>query len=387
MKAVQGGRRTLSVVIAAGGLGGHIYPGLALAETIRRAVPAARITFVGTRRGLEGRLVPQAGYPLRTVDMVPLTRGNGLRFPAALLRSVAQCQQVIKRTQAQVAVGMGGYSSAPLIAAARLAGIKSLVHDSNAIPGRANRFSTKFTDNVALAFDEAERYLPDSVNRRIVGMPLSADLARYDRDALRPAARAALGLAEDTVLVLVNGGSLGATRLNHAAVDLAARWRDRTDVRLLIKAGQEGVDELNRRITAAGAERVAQAVDYFDRMDHVYAASDLAVCRAGAATVAELRQVGLPAVLVPYPHAADDHQTRNARALVDIGAAVLLPDAEVTAERLETLVGGLVATPLRRAEMAEAAQRGGRSDAAEQLASWVLELAGLPVTISSPTHV
>ncbi|TWP51949.1 undecaprenyldiphospho-muramoylpentapeptide beta-N-acetylglucosaminyltransferase [Lentzea tibetensis] len=366
---------SLSVVIAAGGTGGHIYPGLALAEAIKESAPDARITFVGTTRGLEGKLVPSAGFPLRTVDMVPLTVRHGLRFPVALGVASAQCGKVLREERAQVAVGMGGYSSAPLLVAARLAGVPSVIHDSNAVPGRANRFSARLTDNVALAFPEAADHLPSSVDCRTVGMPLAATLSGFDRAALRPAARASLGLAEDTVLVLVNGGSLGATRLNLAAAELAGRWRSRADVRIVIKAGREGADELNRRISSAGASDVAHAVTYIDRMDTMYAAADLTVCRAGAATVAELGQVGLPSVLVPYPHAPHDHQTRNAQALVNAGAAVLLTDAETSAARLESVVGELIADRSRRAAMSAAALRTSRPDAARSLAEWVCSLA------------
>nr|CEL22327.1 UDP-N-acetylglucosamine--N-acetylmuramyl-(pentapeptide) pyrophosphoryl-undecaprenol N-acetylglucosamine transferase [Kibdelosporangium sp. MJ126-NF4] len=365
----------MSVVIAAGGTGGHIYPGLALAEALRDR--DARITFVGTKLGLEGKLVPDAGFPLRTVDMVPLTKRYGWRFPAALAVASAQCTRVLREVEADVAVGMGGYSSAPLLVAAKLAGTPSLIHDSNAVPGRANRFSAYLTNNIALAFPEAAEHLASGVDCRTVGMPLAASISSFDRSALRAEARAAMGLAPGTTMVLVNGGSLGATRLNVAAADLAARWRHRSDVRLIIKAGREGADSLNKRIAADGAQHVAEAVQYFERMDVIYAAADATVCRAGAATVAELGMVGLPSVLVPYPYAPHDHQTRNAQALVRAGAAVLLADADTTAERLESVLEDIVSNPERRSSMAAAALRTSRPGAALALADWVTEL-GVP---------
>jgi UDP-N-acetylglucosamine--N-acetylmuramyl-(pentapeptide) pyrophosphoryl-undecaprenol N-acetylglucosamine transferase len=366
---------SLSVVIAAGGTGGHIYPGLALAEAIRAAVPDARVTFVGTRLGLEGRIVPEKGYPLRVVDMVPLTARYGWRFPAALAVASVQCGRLLREVGAQVAVGMGGYSSAPLVVAARLAGVPSLIHDSNAVPGLANRFSAWLTGNVALAVGEAAGHLRRSAECRTVGMPLAESLATFDREELRPVARAAMGLTDETTLVVVNGGSLGATRLNVAAAELAVMWRERTDVRIVIKAGREGVDGLNRRIEWGGAAHLATAVDYFDRMDAIYAAADVAVCRAGAGTVAELGQVGLPAVLVPYPHAPHDHQTRNAEVLVNAGAALLLADADTTADRLSVLLDDLVTNRERREEMRAAALRTGHPGGAAELARWVCELA------------
>ncbi|WP_037809541.1 UDP-N-acetylglucosamine--N-acetylmuramyl-(pentapeptide) pyrophosphoryl-undecaprenol N-acetylglucosamine transferase [Streptomyces sp. NRRL S-1448] len=372
-------RTPLSVVIGAGGTGGHIYPGLALADALRRAVPDAVISFVGTERGLETRLIPQAGYRLHTVDMIPFDRSLGARrylLPAALLRSGAQVRTILKEQGAQVAVGMGGYPSAPVIVGARLAGLPSLIHESNAVPGRANRFAARLTPHLALAFDRSRPHLAGGERAETVGMPLVGPLAGLDRTALRPAARRALGVPDGARLLLVNGGSLGAARLTGAAVGLAARYRAHTDLRMLIKTGPAALEETRARLAANGGAAVAEAVPYLDRMDLAYAAADLVVCRAGSATVAELATIGMPAVLVPYPHAPGDHQTHNARVLSDDGAAVLLPDAETTAERLDALVTPLLTDPARLAAMGAAADPGTHARAADLLAAKALTLAG-----------
>ncbi|MFF1477318.1 glycosyltransferase [Streptomyces sp. NPDC058301] len=368
-------RTPLSVVIGAGGTGGHIYPGLALAEALRRAVPDAVISFVGTERGLEGELIPAAGYRLHTVDMIPFDPALGARrylLPAALLKSGAQCRAILRAQGAQVAVGMGGYPSAPVIVGARLAGLPSLIHESNAVPGRANQFAARLTRNIAVAFDRSRAHLAGGADAVTTGMPISLALARLDRPTLRAEARRALDVPPGARLVLVNGGSLGAARLTEAAVGLARRWQGRGDVHLLIKTGPAALDETRRRLTGVWG---ARAVPYFDRMDLAYAAADLVVCRAGSATVAELASTGVPAVLVPYPHAPGDHQTHNARVLVDAGAGLLLPDAETTADRLASLVEPLLADPARLAAMAGAADPGPHARAAELLAARVLELA------------
>ncbi|MFI6514366.1 UDP-N-acetylglucosamine--N-acetylmuramyl-(pentapeptide) pyrophosphoryl-undecaprenol N-acetylglucosamine transferase [Spirillospora sp. NPDC050679] len=213
---------------------------------------------------------------------------------------------------------MDGYSSAPLIAGARLAGVPALIHESNAVPGRANAFSARLTDQVALAFDAALPHLPGA---RVVGMPLMPEIAAFDREALRARARRRFGVPDGARLVIVNGGGQGATSLNEAAVNLARHWRNRSDVRFVIKSGREGTDAIQRRLAGAGAGRIATAVDHLDRMDLAYAAADVMVCRAGSATVAGLAHAGVPAVLVPYPHAARDHQTRNARVPLEEGLA------------------------------------------------------------------
>ncbi|GAA1963473.1 UDP-N-acetylglucosamine--N-acetylmuramyl-(pentapeptide) pyrophosphoryl-undecaprenol N-acetylglucosamine transferase [Kitasatospora viridis] len=367
--------RPLSVVIGAGGTGGHIYPGLALAEALRRADPAAEISFVGTERGLETSLIPAAGFRLHTVDMIPFDAALGLRrylLPAALLRSGVRCREILREQGAQVAVGMGGYPSAPVIVGAQLAGLPSVVHESNAVPGRANRFAARLTPHIALAFDRTRAHLPSGRSAETVGMPLVGAVARLDRAALRAEARRHFGVPDHARLLVFNGGSLGAARLTAAALELAARWRHRADRLLLVKTGPAAFEEVRERLAG---NPVARAVPYLDRMDLAYAAADLMVCRAGSATVAELSSLRMPAVLVPYPHAPHDHQTHNARVLADPGAGLLLPDGECTGERLAALVEPLLADPARLAAMSRAAEPGTHARAADLLAAKVLDLA------------
>ncbi|WNF29672.1 UDP-N-acetylglucosamine--N-acetylmuramyl-(pentapeptide) pyrophosphoryl-undecaprenol N-acetylglucosamine transferase [Streptomyces sp. C11-1] len=396
-------RTPLSVVIGAGGTGGHIYPGLALAEALRRAEPDAVISFIGTERGLETTLIPAAGYRLHTVDMIPFDPALGARrflLPAALLRSGAQARSILRTQKAQVVVGMGGYPSAPAIVGARMAGLPSVIHESNAVPGRANQFAARLTEHLTVAFDGSRAHLSGGERAQTVGMPIAASLAALDRPALREEARRAFGIPEGARVVLFNGGSLGAARLTAAAVGLAARWRGRGDVHLLIKTGPAALAETRRQLAEAGAGTgvgpvapgasgpeladavagpVAQAVPYLDRMDLAYAVADLVVCRAGSATIAELATTGVPAVLVPYPHAPGDHQTHNARVLSDAGAAHLVPDAETTADRLAGLIDPLLADPARLAVMGRAADPGNHAHAADLLAETVRRLAATSV--------
>ena len=379
----QSSNAATSVIIGAGGTGGHIYPGLATADAIRAARPDSQIVFVGTKRGLEGRLIPQAGYELVTVDMLPLNTNLRWRlalFPFSIVRSTVQTLRTLRERKADVVLGMGGYPSVPAVLAAWLARVPRIIHESNATPGLANRFVSRFAPNIALAFREGGRNLPRHRDTRLVGMPISESLAAFDRDALREEARAHFNLKDGERMVLVSGGSLGAVRLSRAAADLAGRWRDRTDIRLVIKAGRDQLPAIERQLTSNGGHAVATAVAYLDRMDLAYAAADITVCRAGSGTVAELSHVGLPAVLVPYPSAAHDHQSFNAQALVDVGAAVMIPDSDVTADRLEQVLTPILADPARLAAMAAAAHQTVHATAARDLARWVLELADHPGT-------
>ena len=366
---------TRSVVIAAGGTGGHIYPGLAVAGAIRALAPDTTITFVGTPRGLEGRLIPEAGWPLRLVGMTPFVGWRKATLPLALVRSAFQARAILRETDADVAVGMGGYASIPLIVGARMARVPSVIHESGAIPGRANLVAARVTGNVALAWPTAAPRFPASLEPRVVGMPLNPEIAGFDRAAVRPEAREALGVAPDTRLVVVSGGSQGAASLNRLAVGLAERWRDRDDVRILLKPGRAHIDVVQAELDRTGGAKVCDAVAYFDRMDHAYAAADLAVMRAGAGTVAELAVCGVPSILVPYPFASDDHQTVNAGVLADVGGAIMVPDAEATPDHVAPLIERLLGDPDELARMGTAALGAARPRAAEEMAAWVLELA------------
>lgn len=364
-----------TVVIAAGGTGGHIYPGLALAEALTAARPDACVEFVGTPKGLESELVPAAGYDLHLYDMVQFA-GQGWRkalVPVALARASGQARSILKRRHADVAVSMGGYSGIPLIVGARLGGVPALVHEPGAVPGKANRLAVRFTRHVATSFPGTT--FPGA-DQRHVGYPLRRSITSFDRDALRPGARSAYGVGDDVSLVLVTGGSQGARSLNRLALGLAERWAGRDDVRIVLKAGAGDHDEVARRLASNPGAGLVDLVRYIERMDHAYAAADIGVFRAGAGTVAELAVVALPSVLVPFPHDEHDEQFHNAEPLVASGGAVLVRDDDATAEVVGPLIEARLADPSLRARMADGMRANARPGAADDLAAWVLELAG-----------
>lgn len=373
---VASGTRPARVVIGAGGTGGHIFPGLALARAIQEAEPGASVDFVGTERGLEKTLIPNAGYPLHMIDVLPLQRKLGvepLLAGPALVRATWQARRLLRKLQADVAVGMGGYPSLPVVVAAASMRLPSLLHESGAVAGLANKIAGRLTRNVALSFDEAA----SAFNRptRTVGMPLGPAIANMDRSALRAEARATYGLTDDRVAVLVMGGSLGALSLNSLALGLAERWRSRDDVRIILKAGRAHLEATQKKLAEMGAEHVVDAMEFLDRMELAYAAADVAITRAGAGTVAELPAAGLPAVLIPYPHAPGDHQTLNAQPLVDAGAAYVVADHEASPERVGPLLEDLIADRARLTAMGAKAKALAKPRAAAELAAWVLELA------------
>jgi UDP-N-acetylglucosamine--N-acetylmuramyl-(pentapeptide) pyrophosphoryl-undecaprenol N-acetylglucosamine transferase len=363
-----------SIVIAAGGTGGHIYPGLALAEVLRLRAPDAKITFVGTPRGLEGDLIPKAGHTLELYDMVQF---NGQRWrkalvPAALARGSVQARSILKRVGADVAVSMGGYSGIPLVMGARLARIPSIVLELGAVPGQANRLAARFTRNIATAFPQT-RFPSRTI--RCVGYPLRPEMTSFDRAALRPGARAAYGLADGTAMILVVGGSQGALSLNLLTLGLAERWADRTDVHFVLKPGNRTHAQIEEQLAANPGRHLVELVRYIDDMEHAYAAADIGICRSGAGTVSELAIVGLPSILVPLPAHEHDEQLHNAQPLVDAGGAIVVRDHDATPD----VVGPIIEERLDDRALLDTMSKGmrdtARPHAAADLAAWVLELA------------
>ncbi len=365
------------VVIAAGGTAGHVYPGLALAAAIRRREPETDIAFVGTPRGIENEAVPAAGFALHTIDVIPWARSLGARrylAPASLAGAAAKARGLLRTLRPAAVVGMGGYASLPVVIAARSRRIPTLLHEQNSIPGIANVVGARFAHRIALGFEEACPKFPRSAEIRVVGNPIREAIRTLDRDATRPEALAAFDLDPTRQTVLVMGGSLGAARLNDAVAGLAARWRDRADLQLLVAAGKAHGRSLRAQL-GQGALRI-RVLDYIERVELAYASADLALCRAGAATVAELSAIGLPSILVPYPYARANHQEHNARALERAGGAIVVLDAQAGATTVAAAAEPLLADEATLHTMANAARSFGKPHAADALAQWVLELKG-----------
>lgn len=355
------------VVVAGGGTAGHIEPALSLADAIRRLRPDARVIALGTERGLEGKLVPDRGYPLELIPSVPLPRKPTielLRLPLKVRNAVRTTRAVLDRLKADVVVGFGGYVALPAYLAAR-GRIPIVVHESNSSPGIANKVGARFARKVATAV--AGTGLPDA---EVIGIPLRHSISTLDRPALRARAREHFGLDPKAPTLLVFGGSQGARSVN-AAVSAAARQLADAGIGVLHAYGAKNtlaVQEVD------GAPPYV-AVPYLERMDLAYAAADMVLCRSGAMTVAEVSALGLPAVFVPLPH-GNGEQVLNARPVVDAGGAVLVPDAELTTERVVAEVVPILTEPRQLAAMAGSAKRSARSDADEVLARMVLEIVG-----------
>jgi UDP-N-acetylglucosamine--N-acetylmuramyl-(pentapeptide) pyrophosphoryl-undecaprenol N-acetylglucosamine transferase len=365
---------SLRVIIAGGGTGGHVYPALAVAEELRRADPLADILFLGTARGLEARVIPARGYAFTLVQARGFPRAVSFSALASLLdiaRGFVQTLGIVRRSRPDVVLGTGGYVSAPLVLASALLARPIVVQEQNAIPGVANRLLGRLAREVHVAFPGAARYF-DAARVQLSGNPLRHDVTRGDRR--RAAAR--FGFDADRTTVLVFGGSLGARSIN-GAVASAARLLatpPRADAQFLVQTGEAMEEEVARACRDAGLHAYVAA--YLEDMGDAYAIADLAVCRAGAMTLAELAACGLPAILVPYPYAAHGHQSANAAWFAEQGAAEVIADGELTGERFDAAVRALLAQPEKRRAMAERVRTLARPDAASEIVRSLYRAAG-----------
>lgn len=367
----------IHVVMAAGGTGGHIYPALAIADQLRALDPNLRITFSGTTRGMESELIPRNGYDFAPVKVIPFSRQEGWKrflVPFILLSSAVKSAVKFRRERVDLVIGMGGYPSMPAVLGARFAGIPRLLHESNAIPGKANKFALSFTKNLGVVFAEVEeRHRGAQHDVRVVGLPIrdlapAATLSGSDR------LRDRLGLRASDRLIVVSGGSAGAVNLTNAALEAASNCLTPDDTVFLVKTGGKDYHRATEKLAALPAGAKVHLIAHIQDMTDAYESADLFVSRAGAASIAELSQNAVPSILVPYPWAADDHQRHNAEAMVAKGAAVMVADADLNGKNLALLIDDLLSVPEALRSMSARASTDEHRHAARHMASWALTL-------------
>jgi UDP-N-acetylglucosamine--N-acetylmuramyl-(pentapeptide) pyrophosphoryl-undecaprenol N-acetylglucosamine transferase len=350
----------VKVLIAGGGTGGHLFPGVAIAEEIRARDPTAEVTFVGTRRGIEARVLPELGWPLELIEVSGLKTVGALGAVRGLFRlprAWLQARRLLAKHRPDAVIGVGGYASGPVVLAARVRGIATAICEQNSIPGLTNKLLGRIVRAVFLSFDESRRFFKPA-KIQMTGNPVRRDLVQK-----------LLGQApaHDGVHVLVCGGSQGAVAVNelasHALIALA-------DPRVTIthQTGEKDLEATRARYDAAGTRAEVHA--FIKDMASAYQRADLIIGRAGATTVAELAIAGKPAVFIPYPFAADNHQELNAREMAAKGAALMFRQSELTAEALADALRPLLASGQKRSEMGAAMKSLAKPGAAAAVVDW-----------------
>ncbi|HEY7509340.1 MAG TPA: undecaprenyldiphospho-muramoylpentapeptide beta-N-acetylglucosaminyltransferase [Vicinamibacteria bacterium] len=345
-----------TVLIAAGGTGGHLFPGIAVADELRRRDPQTRVVFAGTPRGLESRIVPRAGYELVLLPILPL-KGIGPARTAkgvlALPRALWQAGALVRRYRPFAVLGVGGYAGGPVVLLAALQRVPTVILEPNAKPGFTNRVLKPFVRRCACSYPEAAREFGDK--GVITGNPVRGGFASLPRKDHR-----------EPYTVLVFGGSQGSRILNRALAAALPHLPGPGRLRLVHQTGEAMRDEV--AAAYAAASRPAEVLAFLDDMEARFAQADLVVSRSGATTCAELTAAGKAAVLVPFAQAADDHQRSNARAMEAAGAARMIEEKDLTGERLAAVVNEVLADPRRLAAMEDAARSLGKADAAARVA-------------------
>ena len=367
----------MRIIVSGGGTGGHIYPALTIVRAIQKKIPDAEFLYVGTKDGLEADIVPKEGLAFETVNIQGFKRSltpENLVRGAQAFGGVVKAMSIVRRFKPDVAVGTGGYVCGPILLASSLMGIPTLIQEQNVMPGVTNRLLSRFVSCIAMGTKEAAEHFPKG-KRVFTGNPIREEVMK----ARSEDGKKMFGLDPKAKTVLVSGGSRGARSINRAMIGVLAHYAGRSGVQILHVTGKVGYDETLENLREAGVDLSAAGnlfiEPYLYNMPQALACADVAVFRAGAIGIAELTARGVPSVLVPYPFAAANHQEMNARAIASAGAARMILDRELTAERLLSVLAELLSEDAKLKRMAKAAKKLGRPKAADEIASRVIRLA------------
>ncbi len=367
----------MKIIVSGGGTGGHIYPAITLIRAIQKKVPNLEVLYVGTKRGLESDIIPKEGFPFETVDISgfqrKLTPKNMLIAGKAIF-GVGKAAKIVRSFKPDVVVGTGGFVCGPILMAASLMGVPTLIQEQNVIPGITNKILSKFVTKIAAGSREAAVHFP---KRKVVftGNPIRAEVM----SANRTAGYEAFGLDPNKWTLLVSGGSRGAKSINTVMVDVIKSCVGNERIQILHVTGKRDYDEVRTRLDDAGVNldeaKNIVVKPYLYNMPQAMAVADLVLFRAGATGIAELTARGIPAILVPYPYAAENHQEYNARELERAGAARVILNKDLSPERIFSIITELFSEHEKLKRMAAASRALGRPQAAETIADMVIQLA------------
>ena len=361
----------MNIIIAGGGTGGHVFPALAIARMLRKKLPGARVTFVGTVRGIESKIIPREGYDLRFIRSEGLVGKSLLKTARSLLKipvSMMDSFGILKDIRPELVIGVGGYSSGPVLLCAKLMGIPTIIHEQNTVPGFANKVLGKFVDTVAVTYHESMKYFPQE-RVFLTGNPVREEVLDGDREK----GYKAFSLDRELFTIFVFGGSLGASHINEAvgeALTYLAPLKDK--IQFLHQTGEKDLDYMKEEYSSR--EFKGTVIPFAYQMADAYSVADLVISRAGATTLAELTACGKAALLIPFPYSAGNHQEVNARKLWDMGAAQLLLDRNLDGKKLFEMIKFLIEDPDALSEMERISRSLGNRKATDKVIGLIMGL-------------
>ena len=370
----------MKLIIAGGGTGGHLFPGIAVAEEFLGRDSTNEVLFVGSERGIEARAIPRLGYRLELISAAGVKGkwlGAQLKGGLLLLHGYAQSRRILKQFKPDMVLGVGGYASLPVVLAARGMDIPRFIHEQNAMPGMTNKLLARFADRVFISLEEARQFFPEK-KTMLTGNPLRRQILESLGKAKNPPSIPPLLKggsehgAQGGFHLFIFGGSQGAHALNVALPQALAKLDKRQEeITIVHQTGENDFSDVKQAYHNAGVE--ADVRPFIDDMAREYRRADLIICRAGATTIAEITAIGKPCLFIPFPHATDDHQRKNAEALLKKGACAMLPEREMSPERLANVIAGLVDDHAALARMAENAASLAKIDAAQVIVDEMLK--------------
>ncbi|WP_027339302.1 undecaprenyldiphospho-muramoylpentapeptide beta-N-acetylglucosaminyltransferase [Halonatronum saccharophilum] len=366
----------MKVLISGGGTGGHIYPGLAIAKAIEERYEGAEILFVGTEIGLESDIIPKSGYKLKTIKVSGLPRKVSFKLVKSVLESglgFIQAKRIIKSFKPNIVIGTGGYVCGPVVLAASLKKVPTLIHEQNVYPGITNKLLARFVDKVALSNIDAKKYFCSPQKVELTGNPIRGEILTKDKaESYKD-----LNLDKDRKVILAFGGSRGAKSINESLLYLYPQIRN-SNLQLLHITGKEGFDEVKDKALELGINIEDQGnikvKPYLYKMSAALKVADLVISRAGATALAEITACGIPSILIPYPYAAENHQEHNARSLEKKGAAKVILDKDLTGEGLSSIVNMILEDEKKLLQMSKTSKDLGQPHAIDNLIALVEEL-------------
>ncbi len=362
----------MKVLVSGGGTGGHIYPAVSLIKHIQKKDPNAEFLYIGTKKGLESKIVPDQGIPFKTIEIQGFRRSlspSNFKTVYLFLKSISEAKKIIKEFQPDIVIGTGGYVCGSVVYAASKLKIPTIIHEQNSVAGMTNKFLARYVDKIGICFSDVAKDFPEN-KVVMVGNPRAQEVAGIEKsDVLKD-----YDLNPEVPTVLIFGGSRGAMTINDAVVSSLATLYEK-DYQVLYASGDIYFDEVNdvcQKIKSQATN--VKVVPYIKNMEHVLKNVDLVVGRAGATSLAEITSLGLPSILIPSPNVTNDHQTKNAQSLVDHQAAVMIKDAELNQETLVKSMDELMGNQEKRQQMAIASEKEGIQDATDRLYNLLVEL-------------